>query len=885
LLPQVAYADTVNGRAPGPAAVGSTARRLRRLRTSLDLSQEQLARRLGVSFATVNRWETGRTAMSTRAARALAEFEAQVRAESPGPGDGSAGPEHSARPGSPAGPEHSARPESPATAGGPAGPETSATAPVPAAHSRFVGRERELADLSGLLGKSRLISVTGPGGVGKTRLVTEAVRRRAHPGQTTFIPLEPVRHPQSLIPAVASSLRVRDRTGVALLASVEAALSAAPRLIVFDGAEHVREEVAHLVSRLLTAVPNLRIVVTSRVVLGVPGEVCWRVPPLACPTPAAPVSQIASSDAVQLFLARASERLPGLSGADAAPRVIAELCRRLDCLPLAIELIAGWVGTFSVREILDQGPVLLASEPLEEDEPTGHSLGDVVRKSYDLLRREQQQLLPMLSVFAGPFTAEDAAEVSGGGRGGLSRSLRGLVDSSWLVVDHGAPNRFSMLETMRVFAAARLDQQDAAEAIRRRHAEHFAALASGSETGLSGPDAASWAARLEAALADLDVALRWAQQTGDTDLGLEMSAALWRWWLSSGQLAAGREWLSRFLAGAARRRDERSGRAFCSAGVLAAENGDYPEAVRLARIALGIFDTLGLRERSAFAATVLGSAYRYLGDRDAASRCFETAMTLRAELGDRRGVTVAMNNLALMALDDGDLITARTNLERTLVVKRQLGDQHSIAIGLVNLSDVLIRTGERDGARRALQEAGELAEDLTNPQLTGLLEANYGYLAAEEGRWAEAAGHYRAAAFAHQQGGHAHDVVVALTGLGRALYRLGRPDESARHLRAAEALATGIANPQRLADVRAALAETGESGDATTLPDGLTARQADVLRLLAGGMSNKQIAGELHLSPVTIERHLATVYRKLSLGGRVDAARYAVAHGLAAPAR
>ena len=843
MLPGVAYAGSVNGQAPGADAVGSAAGRLRHLRTSLDISQEQLARHLGVSFATVNRWETGRTHMSARAARALAEFEARAAAEG------------------------------------------LAAAPVPAASSRFIGRERELAELSALLGSSRLVSVTGPGGVGKTRLVTEVVRRQDYPGRTTIIPLEPVRHPQSLIPAVASSLRVRDQAGVAILSSVEAALSTTPRRIVLDGAEHLREEVAHLVARLLTAVPDLRIVVTSRVVLGLPGEVCWTLPPLACPTPAAPVSAIAGSDAVQLFLARASERLPELSGADAAPRVIAELCRRLDCLPLAIELIAGWVGTFSVREILDQGAVLLASEPLEEDEPSGRSLGDVVRRSYDLLRPEQQQLLPALSVFAGPFTAEDAAAVAGSERAALARALRGLVDSSWLVVDHGAANRFSMLETMRVFAAARLDEQDSAGAVRHRHAAHFAALATGSEMGLAGPDSSLWAARLEAALADLDVALRWAQESGDIDLGLDMGAALWRWWLTSGQLAAGRDWLGRFLTHITQRRDERSGRAFCSAAVLAAENGDYPEAVRLARIALNVFDSLGMRERSAFAATVLGSAYRYLDDRAAARRCFETALDLRAALGDRRGVSVAMNNLALMALDDGDLAGARANLEQALVIKRQLGDHHSLAIGLANLTDVLIRTHELEAARRTLAEAGELAEDLGNPRLSGLLAANHGYLAAAEGRWADAARHYQAAALAHQQGGHAHDVVVALTGLGRAVYRLGRPGEAARHLRAAEALAAGIANPQRLADVRTALAEIGESADAGALPDGLTARQVDVLRLLAGGMSNKQIAGELHLSPVTVERHLATVYRKLSLGGRVEAARYAVAHGLAAPAR
>jgi predicted ATPase/DNA-binding CsgD family transcriptional regulator/DNA-binding XRE family transcriptional regulator len=838
----LAYAGNVDGEAPG-ADAGLAAQRLRRLRASLGLSQEQLAHRLGVSFATVNRWEAGRTRMSPRAERALAEFEARATASSPVMG------------------------------------------PLPVPHSSFVGREAELAELFTLLrGRSRLISITGPGGVGKTRLALEAIRRFAHPDQSVVIPLEPVRHPLSLPSAVASCLRLRDQPGVEVIASVEEALAATPRLVVIDGAEHLRDEVAALVSRLLIAVPGLRVVVTSRTVLGVAGELCWPVPPMACPSSAAPVTDIVSSDAVRLFMARAEERLPSFTSSNVAPRVIAELCRRLDCLPLAIELIAGWVGTLSLREIVEHGAALLAAEPGDDGDRGGGTLVDVVRRSYDLLRPEQQLLLPALSVFAGPFTVADAAAVSGSGGPALARAIRGLVDSSWLLVDRGEPNRFSMLATMRVFAAARLAERDDGPMVRRRHAEHLAALATGSEDGLAGPDSGSWAARLEAAVADLDVALQWAAGN-DPDLGLQMSGALWRWWLTSGRLAAGRSWLSTFLARATQRRDEDGGRAFCSAAVLAAENGDYPEAVRLATTALGIFDTLGLRERSAFAATVLGSAHRYLGDREAASRCFQTAMDLRAKLGDRRGMSVGMNNLALMALDEGDLAAARANLEQSLVIKRQLGDHNSLAIGLANLSDVLIRTGELDAARRALDETAELAEGLGNPQVTGLLEANRGFLAAEQGRWAEAAEHYQAAALAHEEGDQAHDIVVALTGLGRSVHRLGRPDEAARHLRAAEALAAGIANPQRLADVRAALAEIGESADAAALPDGLTVRQVDVLRLLADGLSNKQIAAELSLSPVTIERHLATVYRKLGLGGRVEAARYAVTHGLAAPAR
>ena len=266
----------------------SPAARIQRLRTSLGLSQEQLARQLGVSFATVNRWESGRTSISARASRALSEFEARAAADSPQP------------------------------------------AGLPVAQSSFIGREQELSEVAGLLGRSRLVSLVGPGGAGKTRLAIEAIRRWDPVASVVFIPLEPVRQAQSLLPAVASCLRVRDQPGVAAEESVAAALAGAPRMIVLDGAEHLGDAVAGLASKLLTSVDGLRIVVTSRVVLGIPGEVCWTVPPLDCPSAAAGVSDIAASDAVRLFIARAHERMPGFASADVAPHAIAELCRRLD---------------------------------------------------------------------------------------------------------------------------------------------------------------------------------------------------------------------------------------------------------------------------------------------------------------------------------------------------------------------------------------------------------------------------------------------------------------------------------------------------------------------------------------------------------------------------
>jgi ATP/maltotriose-dependent transcriptional regulator MalT len=378
--------------------------------------------------------------------------------------------------------------------------------------------------------------------------------------------------------------------------------------------------------------------------------------------------------------------------------------------------------------------------------------------------------------------------------------------------------------------------------------------------------------------------LRWALENGEIDLGLEVGAALWRWWLTSGRLSAGRAWLDRFLTAAdehpVRTAEEsrRIGRVLGAAAVLAVESADYAEAVRLARRALSIFEPLDPGEDLAFAATVLGSAQRYLGERAEARRSFQIALDLRAAVGDRAKLAMAVNNMALIEIDDGNLGRARELLEQNLIIKRQLGEPRSIAIGLVNLAEVLVKDGRWQAAQTSLAEAGELAAG--QPQIMGLVLCSQGNLEAGQRNWKQAAELYADAVGAAGVGGHTHDVVEAMIGLGRACHELGQADEATRHLRTAEAMAHQIANPQLLAQVTAALAETA-GGPGDPLPGNLTARQAEVLRLLADGLSNKEIAARLFLSPGTVERHLATTYRKLGLGGRVDAARYAMEHGLA----
>ena len=565
------------------------------------------------------------------------------------------------------------------------------------------------------------------------------------------------------------------------------------------------------------------------------------------------------------------------------PHAIGELCRRLGGLPLAIELIAGWVGTLSVREILQQRVALLEYDP--PGAQGSRKLADVLRASYDLLRPGQQRTLRLLSAFNTPFRMADVQAVTGIGEQEAPGAVRELVDASWLVVTRGLEqNRFSMVEAIREFATARLQEAGEAPQARRRHAMHFADVATQSSSFLAGPDARRWAALLASAVDDLRAMMQWILDNGEIDLGVEVGAALWRWWLTSGRLSAGRAWLDKFLTAADERpartaeESQRIGRALCAAAVLAAETGDYAEAVGQARQAMRIFEPLHPGEDLAFAATVLGSAQRYLGERAEARLSFQTALDLRAAIGDRVKLAMATNNMALIEIDDGNLGRARELLEQNLIIKRQLGEPRSIAIGLLNLADVLLRDGRWQAAQLSLAEAAQLA--VGQPQMMGLILCSQGHLVAKQRNWKQAAELYADALAASEIGGHTHDVIEAMIGLGRACHELGQAHEAARHLRTAEAMAHEIANPQLLDQVAAALAET-VGGAANPLPDNLTARQAEVLRLLADGLSNKEIAARLYLSPGTVERHLATTYRKLGLGGRVDAARYAMEHGLA----
>ncbi|MGD0557002.1 MAG: tetratricopeptide repeat protein [Streptosporangiaceae bacterium] len=812
---------------------------VREVRTRLGLSQAQFAERLGVSYVTVSRWENGHSGMSAAVRRRLAQLEQ-----------------------------------------GEAAPQPSSGAP-PVPLSSFVGRTSEIASVTTALTTSRLLCLVGPGGAGKTRLALEVLRHQsADTHRVVFVAMDQLSDPALVNARVATALGVRDKPGVPDTAAITESLTTEPAVLVLDGAEHVLPGVVSLVTRVLAEAPATRIVVTSRRVLDVPGEQVWPVPVLGCPGPDAAPGDAAGSDAVRLFATRAAERMPGFAITDDLAQPVAELCRRLDGLPLAIELAASWIGTLSVEEILGYGLDLIS--PAGD---TASTLNAVAESSYAMLGPVEQAVLRDLSVFSGAFTLMDAAAIAAVPPDRLVHSLRRMVNSSWLVTRHDRDQTsYRMLDTLREYAHGQLMRAGTADLARERHGQHFATLAKTSEGSLTGPEQARWIAMLERATADLDAALTWAKDTGQTTLGLETSRALRSWWLTSGRTTEGRRWLELFISLASTGENSAVAHALRAAAVLANENGDYRAAIEYASRALRIFNTLGSDDNAVDAATVLGGAYRYLGDYPAAKRYFGMAVPHWRKAGDKTRTAFALNNLATLALDTGDFSGAEQLLEESLVLKRTLGDARSVGINLINLAELYTKTGQTERAAEVLTEAEHINAKLGDFRLSGLIACNQGDVARTRSDFTRASEHYQRALECFRTSGNMHGAVLALIGLGLSTHHLGQGAKAASLLREAETLMTSTGSSNLLPGVRAALAEIGQSAQ-TRLPDGLTSRQAEILGYLANGMTTKEIAELLVLSTATVDRHIATVYRKLGLANRAQATAYALRHGLIPPAR
>ncbi len=600
--------------------------------------------------------------------------------------------------------------------------------PLPAPLSSFVGREEELAELDALMRRARLVTLNGPAGSGKSRLALEAARRAAgrFAHGARFVPLAAVAEPELVTAAIARALDLNlTFTGNGSpFDTLRDALGDCDLLVVLDNFEHLAAA-APVVADLLAACPGLRALVTSRSVLRLSGEHTFPVAPLPLPAPdAGDIEHLAASPAAVLFLERARAVRPDLELTPLEIRAVAEICIRLEGIPLALELAASRVRLFPPRALRDRlGSRLAWLGATSRDRPERHrTLRAALAWSYDLLADGEKALFRRLAVFHGGFAVEQAAAVAalgadgaaeaaaddGGGEphDGLLEDLAGLVDHSLLrPEDGGSEPRFSMLETMREYGLECLAEAGELEAARQAHAAAFVALAERLHPELTGPEQGRHLGRLDEDRANFEAAIAWAQERADAELGLRLAAALWRLWLVLGPLSDGGRLAALLALPGAEASTRLRARALNGIGTILHNLGRNHEARERLAEALTIYRRLGHPVGIAEGLTNLAWVACELSDLDTAVELSAEALARHRELGELRGQALALNNLGWVANYRGRYRDARRHHEASLELRRRIGDHRGVAFALTNLALAELNHGDLDRAEALLVDA------------------------------------------------------------------------------------------------------------------------------------------------------------------------------------
>ena len=603
---------------------------------------------------------------------------------------------------------------------GPSCPLPSPRHNLPAQLSSFIGRERDIERVKELLLNARLVTLTSAGGTGKTRLSLQVASQVMDdfPDGVWFVELAPIDDEQRVAQVVAFVLGVKEEGGRPILEALASYVRSRRLLIVLDNCEHVAAACASLAKALLRSGPGVKIVASSREHLRVPGEASYPVPALAVPggDDELDPSSLTRYEAVRLFVDRTSAVNPGfrLTGDNAL--AVTRICRRLDGIPLAIELAAARARALSVERIalLLDDCFRVLTEGDQTALPRQRTLRASIDWSYDLLSIPERMVLRRLAVFAGGWSVEAAEAVCRGGdvaQADVIDLLGHLVDKS-LVERDGQGERYRLLETVRQYAQELLAASGEEEPTRRAHFDFFLAFAEQAKPELIGPNQAAWLERIDADRENLLLAHRWCQQANlDPEAGLRLASSLKHSWIIRGRMQTGHRVMAEALARMKSRNTVRCAGLF-DAGQLSGLMGRYAEARAHLEESLSIAREIGDERRIAAVLQPLGMACHGLGDRETARACLEEALERARKIGIPRNIAAANNALGQFLRAEGHADEAQPLYEQALEILREVGDRESSAIIMLNVAMTSIARGLPDRARSVLVEVIDIAQEL-----------------------------------------------------------------------------------------------------------------------------------------------------------------------------
>ncbi len=744
---------------------------------------------------------------------------------------------------------------------------------LPAELTSFVGREPQLAELRRLMHRSRLITLTGPGGAGKSRLalrLSSDVLDR-YPDGVWLVDLSALADQRLLEHTVASVCGVKEDSRRPVIEAIAEGLANSRCVFLLDGCEHLVDSVAELTSRLLRSCPKLAVIATSREPLGVEGEVIWRTPSLTTPKveDAAHPELLMESEAIRLFVDRARLSRPEFELEPGRATALAQICTRLEGIPLAIELAAGLSSVMSLEEILDglQHRFQLLTGGGRRSLPRHQTLRQAVDWSYGLLSSTEQALFARLGLFAGGFDLAAAEAVASGAPievADVRPLLSRLVHKSLVVAEpsHPLTARYRMLDTIREYALEKLEHIGE---WRRRHADYFSVWTAKAANMLTSVDQGPWLQRLEEEQANIRLALEWSVSV-ESDDALRLAGSMGVFWSMRRNLAEGIEWLTRAL-GVETTAAELRAIPLVVRARLSHGRGDYATAERDAQEAVRIARALDLYTELTRGLTVLGMLASHREDLDSAHRYFAEVESVARRRGDNERIASSLNNLAMIESTLGRNDAALVHAEQALAMTDVLGDYQK-AIVRDTVARINHRLGNRDTARRLYAEALSMSAEVKDPMniadaLEGMaLLVNSANDSERTVVLMSAAEALRSKTGAERTPDWSNEVNECTS---RAKARL-----SAAALEAAQRKGKGMSMEDA---IRFATGET--SDDRRDGRTRLTDREIEVARLIAGGLTNGEAAAKLRISERTVDAHVEHIRNKLGLRTRAQIAVWA----------